>query len=364
MHLRELRRHAGRFVIVGFSGDSVSADLRRLVRAFDIGGVVYAQRNLVEPRQIADLSRELGALAIDWPLWISVEHEGGTRMILPAPFTSFPAACTLGRSGDDGLAARYASALASELSAVGINFNFAPVLDVVTGSNRALEPRRALADREDTVTRLGRTVVRTFHQTGVAACAKHFPGCGNAVMQRDDEPAVVDESPDKLRAVDLRPFAAAIDEKITSIMIGSALVPAIDEHLPASLSKGIVSDMLKQEHGFGGIAVADLAAVGRFNLSAVGDASVPVSVAAIQAGCDVLLIADDAVDTQVEAIEAIIRAGESGVIVPGRLDDAWTRQRSAKERLAELTRAAHRAPVDVVGCVAHQRIADEMSEWA
>ena len=77
MSVRELRRHVGRLAIVGFTGHTVPAELRRLVAEFDLGGVIYFARNVVEPRQVAELSREVADLAIDWPLWVSVDQEGG-----------------------------------------------------------------------------------------------------------------------------------------------------------------------------------------------------------------------------------------------------------------------------------------------
>ena len=109
MSLRDLRRHAGRLVVIGFSGHSVPDDVPRLAAEFDLGGVIYFARNVVEPAQVRELSREAADLAQDWPLWISVDQEGGRVARLKAPFTEWPAAITLGRSGDKKLAARFAT---------------------------------------------------------------------------------------------------------------------------------------------------------------------------------------------------------------------------------------------------------------
>src|SRR5215813_9009710 len=128
MSHRELRRHVGRLAIVGFSGVSVPVELRRMVEEFDLGGVIYFARNIVEPRQVAELSREVASLKRDWPLWISVDQEGGRVARLKDPFTEWPPMVTLGRSGDETLVERFATALAAELRAVGINLDYAPVL--------------------------------------------------------------------------------------------------------------------------------------------------------------------------------------------------------------------------------------------
>jgi hypothetical protein len=112
MSLRELRRHVGRLAVVGFSGESVPGDLRRLASEFDLAGVVYFARNVVEPRQLAELSREVADLAIAWPLWISVDQEGGRVARLGRRSRSGRA---LGRGAADSLAERYAH-LATELA--------------------------------------------------------------------------------------------------------------------------------------------------------------------------------------------------------------------------------------------------------
>src|SRR5262252_3769954 len=117
MSLRDFRRHVGRLAIGGFAGPTVPDCLRRLVAEFDLGGVIYFARNIVEPRQVAELSRESAGLAQDWPLWISVDQEGGRVARLKRPFTEWPPMTTLGRSGDEELTARFASALAAELRA-------------------------------------------------------------------------------------------------------------------------------------------------------------------------------------------------------------------------------------------------------
>src|SRR5215471_2419660 len=123
MSLRDLRRRAGRFVVAGFTGHTAPDDLRRLIAEFDLAGVIYFARNIVEPGQVAELSREVAALARDWPFWISVDQEGGRVARLKAPFTEWPPAITLGRSGDEALAGRFAGALAAELRAVGVNLD-------------------------------------------------------------------------------------------------------------------------------------------------------------------------------------------------------------------------------------------------
>src|SRR5580765_1904646 len=241
MSLRDLRRHVGRLAIVGFSGHSVPDDLRRLVAEFDLGGVIYFARNVVEPRQVAELSREVASLTRDWPLWISVDQEGGRVARLKRPFTEWPPMATLGRSGDDTLVERFSTALAAELVAVGVNLDYAPVLDIWTNPKNQVIGDRALADRADAVAKLGRVIIRTMQAAGVAACGKHFPGHGDTIADSHDELPLVEHGPDRLEAVELEPFRAAIAEDVATIMMAHVLVPSVDDARPASLSPTLVT---------------------------------------------------------------------------------------------------------------------------
>src|SRR6188508_1946808 len=232
MSLRDFRRHVGRLAIVGFTGHTVPAGLRELVAEFDLGGVVYFARNVVDPAQVAELSREVAALARDWPLWIAVDQEGGRVARLKAPFTEWPPALTLGRSGDEALAARFARALAGELAAVGINLNHAPVLDVLTRASNPAIGDRALAETADDVARLGAVIIRELQAAGIAACGKHFPGHGDADVDSHHELPIIDQDRRRFEAVEFVPFRRAMAEGVAAIMTAHLLIPAFDKERP------------------------------------------------------------------------------------------------------------------------------------
>jgi beta-N-acetylhexosaminidase len=358
MSLRDLRRHVGRLAIVGFSGTSVPVELRRIAAAFDLGGVIYFARNIVEPRQVAELSREVHDLAGDLPLWISVDQEGGRVARLKRPFTEWPPMITLGRSGDDRLAERFARALADELRAVGINLDYAPVLDVRTNPANEVIGDRALAERAEDVARLGRVLVRTLQAHGVTACGKHFPGHGDTTADSHHELPIADYGRDRLDAVELVPFIAAIAEGVATLMTAHVLVPALDARRPASLSSTIVTNLLKRELGFPGVVISD-----DLGMKAVSDTRpLPdASIEALAAGCDALLFCNSSPDEQVAALEAIVRAAESGTLPPDRFDDALARQREAKANLGQPPRA--RTIRDAIGSAEHQAIAEEMAAF-
>ena len=360
MSLRELRRHVGRLAIVGFTGHSVPAELAELAAAFDLGGVIYFARNILEPRQVAELSREVAALARDWPLWISVDQEGGRVARLKAPFTEWPPAMTLGRAGDEALVRRFASALATELLAVGINLDYVPVLDVHTNPKNPVIGDRALSERAEDVARLGAIIVETLQAAGVAACGKHFPGHGDTNQDSHDSLPVVEHDQRRLDAVELVPFVRAISARVATIMTAHVMLPALDKARMASLSPVIVTGLLKQTLGFDGVVVSD--DLGMKAVSAVTPLA-DATVAAVAAGCDAVLLCNSTVEEQIGALEALIRAAESGAIPAHRLDDAMARQRRLKERLMTGQPSRPRLSLDVVGCAAHQAVAREMAGW-
>jgi len=366
MSLRDLRRHVGQLAVVGFTGHAVPDDVRMLAREFDLGGVVFFARNVADPEQVADLSRESQELATEIPLWISVDQEGGRVARLKRPFTEWPPMATLGRAGpgDEKLAERFALALAAELHAVGISLDYTPVLDILTNPKNPVIGDRSLAERADDVARLGATIIRTLQGAGIAACGKHFPGHGDTSTDSHLELPLLDHPPDRLEAVELVPFRAAIAENVAAIMTAHILIPALDEEFPATLSRTIVDGLLKKKLGYQGLVLTDdmemKAISGRYGHS-------EATVLAIAAGCDGVLMCEPAPGKQMAALEAVIYAVEKGRISQKRIDDALLRQRRAKERFLApprprpATGAALRA---ILGRDEHQAVAAEMARFA
>ncbi|HEY7790416.1 MAG TPA: beta-N-acetylhexosaminidase [Vicinamibacterales bacterium] len=361
--MRELRRHAGRLLIAGFDGRTVPADLRAIARDLDLGGVILFARNVEAPEQVAELTFDLRQLAREAPLWISVDQEGGRVARLKKPFTEWPPMASLGRGGAVELVERFAHALGRELRAVGIDLDYAPVLDVHTNPKNPVIGDRALSEKPEEVARLGAALITALQQEGVAACGKHFPGHGDTSVDSHKELPLIEHPPDRLRAVELVPFRAAIAAGVASIMTAHVLVPSLDEQHPATLSRTVVHDILKTELGYGGVVLSD-----DLEMRAIA-ANMPVADAAVEAiaaGCDGLLICGTDHDLQVSAIEAIIRAVENGTLPRARVEDAWARQRRARERFLPQPASRPLSARDlrlVLGTDEHQAIAAEMARF-
>lgn len=341
-------------------------EMRSLAREFDLGGLILFGRNIEAPEQVAELAADCERLGRSMPGWVSVDQEGGRVARLQDPFTRWPPMATLGRAGDraEVLAARFGSALAAELKAVGITLDFAPVLDIHTNPKNPVIGDRALAAKAEDVARLGRAIVRALQGAGVAACGKHFPGHGDTSTDSHLELPLVEHPADRLRAIEFEPFRAAVAEQVAFIMTAHVLVPSLDEAKPATLSPAIVQRLLREELKFEGVILSD-----DLEMKAVSaQYAVPDSaVEAIRAGCDAVLVCQGDVDLQARTLESLVKAVESGEIPSKRIDDAFVRLKRAKERFLTADRpgpsARIRAMRGVLGCEEHRLVAAEMAAY-
>jgi beta-N-acetylhexosaminidase len=364
--LRALRRHVGQLAIAGFNGIDIPAELRSIAREFDLGGVIFFARNVEAPEQVAELSRQSQELAREIPLWVSVDQEGGRVARLKRPFTEWPPMITLGRAGADAerLAERFARALAEELHAVGISMDYTPVLDVLTNPKNPVIGDRALAERAEDVARIGTAIIRTLQGAGIAACGKHFPGHGDTSTDSHLELPLLEHPPDRLDAVELVPFKAAITADVAAIMSAHILIPALDEERPGTLSPAIIDGLLRTKLGYGGLVLSDdlgmKAITARYTHS-------EATVQAIAAGCDAVLMCPPDPSAQAAALEAIIHAVEQGTLPLERVEDAMIRHRRVKERFLTPPRrmpASGAALRAILGRDEHQAVAAEMARFA
>jgi beta-N-acetylhexosaminidase len=360
------RRDIGQLLIGSMPGASVPVELRSLAREFDLGGVILFGRNVEAPEQVAELAAESEALGRVMPAWVSVDQEGGRVARLKEPFTKWPPMATLGRAGaqSEALAERFARALATELMAVGITLDYAPVLDIHTNPKNPVIGDRALAERAEDVARLGRVIIRALQGAGLAACGKHFPGHGDTSTDSHFELPLVEHPLERLRAIEFEPFRAAVAERVAFIMTAHVLVPSLDEEKPATLSPKIVHALLREELKYDGVILSD-----DLEMKAVSTQyAVPESaVEAIRAGCDAVLICHGDIDLQARTLEALVKAVESGVIPAARVDAAFSRLRRAKQTFLIGDRpgpgARIRALRGVLGREEHQLVAAEMAAY-
>ena len=199
-----------------------------LAREFDLGGIILFARNVAAPEQVAEIARDAQSLAHELPLWVSVDQEGGRVARLKAPFTEWPPMLTLGRSGDERLAA------AVRAGAGGGAEGGRHLARLHAGARHPHEsertPSSAIArwpSGPRTWRGWARIIITTLQAEGIAACGKHFPGHGDTSTDSHHELPLIEHPPDRLDAVELVPFRAAIEAEVASIMTAHLLVPVV-----------------------------------------------------------------------------------------------------------------------------------------
>lgn len=336
---------------LGFEGLTLPGWLRPLL-ASGLGGLILFRRNLQDLAQICHLTAALHEAA-SAPLLLGVDQEGGRVTRLPPPFLAPPAAASLGALDDAALTRDLSRAVGRELCAAGFTWNLAPVLDVNTNPGNPIIGDRAFSHDPHRVARLGEAAIQGFTEAGILATAKHFPGHGETVA---DSHLTLPESPqssERWRAVEFVPFRRAIRAGVPSVMVAHLACPALDPGAPSSLSRRIITGILRDELGYDGVVVSDdltmEAIAARLDL---GEAAVRF----LEAGGDLVLICHDPGRQQaaIGAVEAALRAG--------RLSEA--RLAASLERIGRLRTwlEARRSPVDraaaesIVGAAEHRRL--------
>ncbi len=279
--------------------------------------------------------------SVDDVLWTTgqLRASGGQRLVFSADCefglamrfaggTAFPSMMALGSADDLSATYSVARAIAREMSAVGIRWNFAPVADINTNPDNPIINIRAFGEDADLVARHVDAYVRGLQDEGVAACAKHFPGHGDTRVDSHNEIPVVDADRDRLDRVELRPFASAVAAGVRSVMVSHIAVPAVDGAMvPASLSREITTGLLRDHLGFDGLVVTDaldMHAISRHH--GAGDAAV----LSFLAGSDVLLMPED----PRAALSALADAVDSGRISEQRVDRSFQRIEALTEWIA------------------------------
>jgi beta-N-acetylhexosaminidase len=290
------------------------------------GGVIYfdARRgpdNLHNPRQIATLSNGLQDAATSQrqpiPLLISTDQEGGALVFrLVAPATAMPGNMALGAGRSADNAHRSAEVIGTELAAVGINQNLAPVADVNINPANPVIGIRSVGEDPDLVSELVAAQVDGYHDGGVGAVAKHFPGHGDTSTDSHFGLPEVTHTREELEEIDLPPFRAAIDAGVDSIMTAHVVLRSVDPSgVPATMSEPILTGLLREELGYDGLIITDALDMGGATGTFPHDVA-PVQ--ALEAGADQLLLPPE-FDV---AHNAVLDAFRSGELSMQRLDES------------------------------------------
>jgi beta-N-acetylhexosaminidase len=276
-------------------------DLATRISQGRVGGVVLFARNIESPGQLRELVDSLHAAApADAALTVSIDQEGGRVQRCRAPWTEWPPMRRLGDSGQLDDTRAVACGLARELADLRIDLDFAPCVDVDDSPSDAIIGDRSFAAAAETVARHAEVFVEALQASGVAGCAKHFPGHGGTVADSHHELPRLDRDLERLRAVDLLPFAAAVRAGVASVMTAHILLPAIDPLRPCTLSPDAMA-LLRDEMAYDGLVFGD-----DLEMKAVADHFPPGVLVeqALAAGVDSLLVCSRA-DLREEVLSSL-----------------------------------------------------------
>jgi len=336
--------------MLGFHGTSLPGELAELLSR-GLAGVVIYQRNFTSAEGLRELTSEIRRAA-HRPVLIGIDQEGGTRFALRAPFTAWPSAGDLGRLGDAESLEQVARAMALELRAVGCNLNFAPMLDLHVNPDSPVTTGRSFGSDPAVVAKMGAAFDRGLRSGGVLSCAKHFPGHGDAAIDPHLDLPVFAGTMERLNAVELIPFCAAIESGVPLVMTAHILLSQIDAENPASLSRVMLHGVLRRL-GFSGVILADDLGMGAIaKRYGPGEAAIRT----LRAGTDIAMLCHDW--SAVEPAITAVRDAEQNKIFE---EEEWRASISRIERLCARADARESAPpIEILGSLENTRLAEEI----
>ncbi len=367
-----LEQKVGQMFMLAFAG-ATTDDAAVLIRDHHVGACYMSNDNFVDPGQAARLATDLQALARDAagiPLLLAADQEGAWAVLTPYSCPG-PGNMGLGAAGSVELTRAMYAVFGAELRAVGLNADLAPVADVNTNPENPIIGMRSFGEQPDRVADHVRAAIEGLHGAGVVAAAKHFPGHGDTTLDTHRGLATVDRSVEALEEREFRPFREAVTAGVDIVMTAHVIFPALDPAWPATLSPVLLTGLLREKMGFGGVILTD-----SFNMGAMRRMYDPVEavVRTVRAGADMIMLAEERygdergryLDNQVRLIEGLCAAVRKGQVGTSRIDEAVARIMTLKRRFGLSNQPAPN-PDDaarVVGSQAHREVERRAAEAA
>lgn len=319
-----LEEKVGQLFIVGISGTSLKETDKVSLANRHFGNFILMGNNYGTPAEVVSLTTALQGVTLadtGIPAFISTDQEGGNVARFTNGATHFLGEMSLASTGDAKNAQAVATAVGTELRAFGINVNFSPVLDVNNNPNNPIIGVRSFGDDPAKVSAFGVAMIKGYQDAGIMATAKHFPGHGDTSTDSHYGLPSITYDMDRLNAVELVPFKAAIAAGIDAIMTTHILFTTIDADYPATLSKKVITGLLRETLGFQGLVVTD-----GMNMAAIAKnwGAADAAVLAVNAGVD-LLTYTESTTASCTAYDAVLAAAQAGTITQERIDEAVTR---------------------------------------
>lgn len=335
MNDHEIRTLIGSVMVAGFESTNVDEHLKTLIHDYRVENFILFSRNVRSVEQVKELTEATRILAFRQGLdnvLFCIDEENGVVSRLPEEIGRLPGNMALGATQDVVLAERAGILTGRALCSMGITMNLAPVLDVNNNPQNPVIGVRSFGEHTDLVGNMGAAMINGLHQEGIIACAKHFPGHGDVTQDSHLALPVIAHGMDRLLAVELPPFQMAMQNEVDAIMTAHVVFSAVDPHVPATMSRSVLTDLVRGELGYNGVIMTDCLEMNAISQTVgVGQGAV----LALAAGADMILVSHQ-LERQVEAIEAVLQSIKSGRLPLDRLIEASDRVKLMKQKYSGL----------------------------
>lgn len=325
-----LEEKIGQLFIFGFIGQEINSNIENLIEKYKISGVILFNRNIGSKDDTKELIDDLKITNSKnkVPIFISIDEEGGRVSRLNHLFASIPSASEIAQMDSIEDTLKYGKEIGSWLLELGFNLDYAPVLDINTNPKNPVIGDRAFGNTPDSVIKHGIEFMKGIENMGIISCVKHFPGHGDTHEDSHIKLPVVNKTLEELRKLELLPFIKAIEKDTDMIMISHILYPQIDSEYPASMSKLLINNILREDLKFTGVVISDDMTMGGISENyELEDAIFKF----FKSGGDLALICHE-VEKHIELIEATKNAVESGMLTIDEVDEKLYRILSLKQK--------------------------------
>ena len=356
--MRLMKDLLGYKLMLAFEGTKPPPRILSWLAERPVGGFsLFLPLNVNNPGQVRELTDRLQtAVPANQPsLLIATDQEGGQLVALGAETTHFPGNMALAATRDPELARRVGQAIGAEMAAMGVNINYAPNCDINTNPDNPATGIRAFGDEPELAAQLSGAMVTGLQSAGVAATMKHFPGKGGAKVDSHYELPLIDHSRERLEQMELRPFRAAVAAGVKLAMTGHFAIPSLTEYpdLPATLSRAVMHDFVRQEVGFDGVTITDALDMGALTQ---GAGQIIDIITAVRAEVDLLLTMNQ------PEVQERIYAGLQLAYSRGLIDESHIKQSVARIfDLQKWVSQQTQPDISVVGCAEHRALDAEVA---
>jgi beta-N-acetylhexosaminidase len=362
---KDIKKQIGQLMVFGFNGKTATPEIKKLIRDHHVGGIILFARNIGTTKEVLSLTKELQQEAKEAghekPLFICVDQENGVVRRLGDGATILPGSMLLGATGRSENAYKTGLITGQELKALGINWNLAPVLDVNNNPANPVIGVRSYGESADLVAEFGKQAVKGMQDAGIITTLKHFPGHGDTSVDSHLHVPIISHGMERLEEVELKPFREVIEQGADTIMSAHVYFPAIEdrENVPASLSRKVITGLLREKLGFQGVVTTDCM---EMNAISEGVGTAKGAVEALKAGVDLIMVSH-LQSRQYDTLNLVEAAVKSGELSEDVIDSAYRRVMALKDNYLswdDLSLNGTEAVPAVVGSKLHEREAREI----